>query len=161
MSSIKLGWLKQTCFTWAWYEGVAFPTNHDYGHDNLLTKTQERVYTDPTAWTEAYKRLWVTNIRSRSTVNTRVTALIIGPYINKTTVSPRASAEALWCRRNRFQSSSATKWTRTARPGSACEHRDSRAGGARQVVTFSARGRGQQAKRAGGRQAAEAARHRA
>ena len=50
---------------------------------------------------------------------------------------------------------------RPARSDSVCEHGDSRAGGARVIPTFSRRGRDQPAKRAGGRQAAGAANHRA
>ena len=50
---------------------------------------------------------------------------------------------------------------RPAHSDSVCEHGDSRAGGARVIPTFSRRGRDQPAKRAGGRQAAEAGHHRA
>ena len=89
------------------------------------------------------------------------TALSHRPRTVKTTISPRASAEALSCRRSRCRSSFATTWTRTAVSDSVCEHRDSGTSGARLIPTFVRRGRGQQAKRAGGKEAEGGAHHRA
>jgi len=70
-------------------------------------------------------------------------------------------ASALWRRRSRSVPSLSARTKCPASSDSVCEHRDSRAGGARVIPTFSGRGRDQPAKRAGGRQAAEAGRHRA
>ena len=68
----------------------------------------------------------------------------------KPTISLQACADALSHRRSRARSSSATKTKRPATSDSDCEHRNSRAGGARVRATFLR-----------GRQAAEGARHRA
>ena len=70
-------WGAGTCFTWAWYEGVAFPTNDEYGRNNLLTKTRKCAYTEPIAWAERLKRLWVTYTPSDSTVTPHATALTL------------------------------------------------------------------------------------
>ena len=85
----------------------------------------------------------------------------IALYATDTSVSLQERAEALWHHRSRFGLSLSARTKRPARSDSVCEHRDSRADGARVMVTFSASCRWQQAKHAGGRHAAEAARHRA
>ena len=96
-----------TCFTWAWYEGVAFPTNHEYGRHNLLTKIQKRVYAETTVWAERHKHLWVTSIHSDATITIIVTALTSVHTLSKTTTSRAGRAEALWCHISGFKSSSA------------------------------------------------------
>ena len=100
-------------------------------------------------------------IRPRSHPNVCATASHTVPRTTKPTVSLQGHADALSCHRSRAVSSFATKTKRSATSDSVCEHRDSRAGGARVRATFRRSGRGQQATRGRGRQAAEGAHHRA
>ena len=129
----------------------------------MLTKIQKRVYTEPTehVWAERHKRLWALNTPSHATVAPAVRTLTPPAHGTATAKAPPQCARALACRRSRFGPSFATKTKCPARSESVCEHGDSGTGGARVRSTFFLRGRGQQAKRAGGRQAAEAAQHRA
>ena len=50
--------VKQTCFTWAWYEGVVFPTIVLFGRYNSRYNMQKLVCTQSIVWTEAYKHFW-------------------------------------------------------------------------------------------------------
>ena len=47
-----------TCFTWAWYEGVVFPTIVLFGRYNSQYNMQKLVCTQSIVWTEAYKHFW-------------------------------------------------------------------------------------------------------
>ena len=95
----------QTCFTWAWYEGVAFPTNCEYGRDNACHKTHKLVCTQFIVWTEAHKHLWDICIRSGRTLTAAGQHSHTANTRSLTTRSPPERAEALWCRRSRSGSS--------------------------------------------------------
>ena len=99
-------------------------------------------------------------VSPRTHSNGCATASRTGLRTAKSTTSPLERAEALWCRRSRSEPSLSARTKRPARSSSVCEHRDSRAGGARLIPTFSGRGRDQPATRADGKQAAEAEDHR-
>ena len=78
-----------------------------------------------------------------------------------TTTSSSDLATALWRRRSRSGPSLSARTKRPATSNVLGELDGDLAGGARVIVIFCAEGRWQQAKRAGGRQAAEAGHHRA
>ena len=88
----------------------------------MLTETQKRVFTEPTAWTERYKRLWVTSIHSDSTVTTRAPASRTVPRTTKPTISLQARADALSHRLSRAGTSFATRRKRPATSEGAGEH---------------------------------------
>ena len=48
----------RTCFTWAWYEGVAFATILEFGRDDHYYDMQKLVCTQSIVWIEAYNHLW-------------------------------------------------------------------------------------------------------
>ena len=99
-----------------------FPTNYEYGRHNLLTKTQKRVYSEPTVWAERHKRLWVTNIHSDATITIIATALTSVHTISKMTTLLTGRGEALRCHLSRAKSSSATRRTRPSTSEGAEEH---------------------------------------
>ena len=116
------------------YEGVAFPTNHEYGHDNLLTKTQKRVCTEPTAWTEAYKHPWDIYIRSGRTLTAAGHRSHTATTHVGTTISLLVCAKALWHRLSRAASTLSARTKSSAVSDTLGEHAGGLADGARQVV---------------------------
>ena len=113
------------------------------------------------AYVKRCTRPWALNASSHATVTPATRNLASAPHGTATARAPSGCARALSCRRSRCGPSLSTRTKRPARSDSVCEHRDSRAGGARVRATFLRGGRWQQATRGSGTHAQGATHHRA
>ena len=112
-------------------------------------------------WVKRYKRPWALNAPSHATVTPAACNLPPPPHGTATARAPSGCARLLSSRRSRVGPSLSARTKRPARSDSVCEHRDSRAGGARPAATFRRGGRWQQATRGRGADAQGAGHHRA